>query len=499
MADAKPNDNKTCVVYDGACVMCQAFVKKVSAAPATAGFLFIPNNQTLPPGVTAAQAQSQLIVTADGGVVYKNAQAVAFLLSRRYNKPIILKIAALPIIKNILGWLYKIVAAERLYIFGPAAMLWWSKLVILAGLWASILLSLPLWMGKHYLPAAPMFKMFFSGAQLGFLELSLFILLIVASILAVVKSRRATLLFFLAIFGLMIFLDINRLQPWAYLYFVILSLFCIYPWQNPQASAWPLQRAVQIILAGVYFWSGVNKINLEFFMRIGPWFMQPLGPLLGGFDFILPALAFLVPFTEMAIGLFLFWPRTQKMAQIAATLTHVFILYSLGPFGYNQNTVVWPWNIVMLTLVWLAWVKPKQKEALKFNSKYYIVLVMVFFLFWIAPILRFVWHWDAFLSSVLYSGSATSAVVRLNPAEPVPAELKDTILPSEEYETLLSLSDWSLKRYNAPLYPEPRVFKKIFTGVCALLRDKNSAELLIHPQPGDKKLVNIYHCSDFGY
>ena len=66
----------------------------------------------------------------------------------------------------------------------------------------------------------------------------------------------------LACLAFLIFLDQNRIQPWVYFYSVILVAVA--------ADRDNALRNARIVLSGLYFWSGIHKLNLGFSEEVLP-------------------------------------------------------------------------------------------------------------------------------------------------------------------------------------------------------------------------------------
>ena len=89
--------------------------------------------------------------------------------------------------------------------------------------------------------------------------------LVIAS--SVVRWRQSALLLALGCFLLLLLEDVNRFQPWAYVYLAFLISMAWYHWRpHPKR----LVGTLQFILVMVYLWSGVHKINVQFIHDVFP-------------------------------------------------------------------------------------------------------------------------------------------------------------------------------------------------------------------------------------
>ena len=152
--------------------------------------------------------------------------------------------------------------------------------------------------------------------------------------------------------------DYHRWQPWFYQYFLILLLLIpMARLYKKYENAEHLLFAVQLIIAIAYFYSGLFKLNSGFVKDIVPYYSNPIAQYFWTYRDMVYSLGGLIPWLEIALSIGLFVPVTRKWAVIGCTLLHLGILYLLGPFGLNTNAVIWPWNIALIALLWLAFFK----------------------------------------------------------------------------------------------------------------------------------------------
>ncbi len=65
--------------------------------------------------------------------------------------------------------------------------------------------------------------------------------------------------------------DVNRLQPYFYMYYFTLFIAAVAPREGNAGI-----NSLRIMVCGVYFWAGFHKINKTFFLLTLPWFIAPL-------------------------------------------------------------------------------------------------------------------------------------------------------------------------------------------------------------------------------
>jgi hypothetical protein len=77
------------------------------------------------------------------------------------------------------------------------------------------------------------------------------------------SGERAYLSLVVALFALLAALDQSRLQPWAYQYALMLAVLACAPRSEGKGETPRFAlAALAVILANVYFWSGVQKLRL---------------------------------------------------------------------------------------------------------------------------------------------------------------------------------------------------------------------------------------------
>lgn len=216
-------------------------------------------------------------------------------------------------------------------------------------------------------------------------------------------------------------------------------------------------NACRLIVAATYFWSGLQKANAGFRQDVYPWLMDPFaGAVPDAYQSWLPAGAYAVPVVEAAIGLGLLARSTRPFAVAGAVLMHAFIMASIGPWGHDWNTVVWPWNAAMVAFVAVLFWRPRDSPSpllilLPGRSAFrWVVTVLFAFM----PLLSFWGWWDSYLSASLYSGNTKIGVM-------VEQGPRGTRSVQTDLVTL------SVEELNVPAYPEDDVLTNIARTQCS--------------------------------
>jgi hypothetical protein len=250
-------------------------------------------------------------------------------------------------------------------------------------------------------------------------------------------------------------LDQNRWQPWEYQFIFMMAGMAFYANEKNVSRSW------QVIIASLYFFSGLSKCNSAFIHDI--WQNLLLGQWLGisSSDPWILRFGYVLPLVEMAAGVGLLFLRTRKPAVFLLAGMHVLVLLVLGPTGLQVNQVIWPWNILLPVLLFLLF----YKSAFEFDAAFMRHrLTWVIVLSWcILPWLQLVGYWDKYLSAVLYSGGITQLYICTND-ERVKQSMQDYmedkfwVIPCSP---VLSAYTWGMKEMNTAPYPEPRIYKRM--------------------------------------
>ena len=354
-----------------------------------------------------------------------------------------------------------------------------------------MLLSHELWFpSNRSFPRVP-FLIDLPGATVVPVERSLCAILVVALISTPVVRRANTVsAIALATLGLLIFFDAMRLQPWGYQYLLLLGVLSLHREQTKdgQATEHTLGQS-QIVVAALYIWSGIQKLNFSFSHEVLPKLLDPLQGVLSAIHPPLVAIGIGVALVEMFIGCGLLFRRTRELCVWLAVVTHMLILGLLITGGYNS--VVWAWNaalpLIVVTLFWRSesapWLTLRDWSAANRITRLARGGVIVSAL---APALSFWGWWDMALSGALYSGNTAVAVVRIDDEayKKLPQTAQRQVFRTKNSGMqILPLFEWSMAELNVPPYSEPRIFRRLTSQVCKLAEGDTAVELVMKGRP----------------
>lgn len=361
---------------------------------------------------------------------------------------------------------------------------------VCAALLAGILLSFELWFPVYRtFPRAPLVFALPENA-VSIVERLLAVVLIAALISTFIFRRLkiSAAVAALASLAALIFFDQTRLQPWVYQYLLLIVVLIAGGQETEDESISGQTLALaQAVVAGLYFWSGIQKLNFTFAHEIVSFLLAPLQSVFPDVESSYAVLGIGIALTEASIGVGLLVRQTRNAAVCAAAAMHAIILTILIVKNYNQ--IVWIWNIALVFIVfvsfWRSDVSVKQTFGKAANRKMKTARVIVFAAV-LLPILSFWGCWDVYLSGALYSGNVPVAVVRVSGEvfEKLPPKARSVVFQTKTGgERMLPLVEWAIAEMNVPVYPERRVFEQAARGVCRLAEDENRVELIIKERP----------------
>ena len=297
-------------------------------------------------------------------------------------------------------------------------------------------------------------------------------LMVTALIVFNFHARKKLLSFIFAATALMtIVLDQTRLQPWLYLFSVMLFLIASLPSQNAGASAEApsiergessvssILNALRICIIGTYLFAGLQKLNISFCQTVVPTMMSKIIP---DMPFQLGlAIGLPVAVAEALLALLLVFARTRKVGAYLAISFHAVTLWLILQQGWNA--VVWPWNFSMMLLVYLLFLRSKPSAVISLFKPDSWQKTVAILLFLLLPVLNFFGRWDNYLSSALYSGNTPVLRIAVDPKdeEALPSSIRQGIdITNKEGSTLIA-ERWAIEELGIPPYPEVRYLERL--------------------------------------
>lgn len=356
---------------------------------------------------------------------------------------------------------------------------------IVGGVLAAFLLAPRLWLAHPFFGPLPVFSWVPTLPP----PLDLVVLVVLVALLVpllVARRPRRWILLWCALFAARSLGDRLTWQPYFFQYFFMLLALAFAGRGDRPDEDEKVLHAERLIVASVYLWSGVSKVD-DTFLHGG--ILAVLEPIASQFPpALVVRLSFLVPGLEIAIALGLLLPRLRNGAVVLAILMHLSLLYVLGPFGQNYNRVVWPWNVVMiLLLLLLFWRARRFGAADVLWTRGFAFQRVILALFTLAPGLSYVGLWDPYLSFRLYSYTYLMGTLHLREhvRQALPARTRTEVEASEHrgYAGRLVVPYWSEHELGAFAPPTSAVYRGIARKVCTLAREPADVLLVLDDPP----------------
>lgn len=357
-------------------------------------------------------------------------------------------------------------------------------------------MSLPLWAGERLFPHIPVFRdMELPGA----VHWALAGLLAIALVMNMVLLKKLWAAALLILMALIILPDQMRLQPWVFVYFLIIFPLGLVALTAKNAAS--LLNYVQILLIGVYVWSGLHKFTQSFIDIVYPLLLKGLFKISDD-SYLLEARewGYFLAAVELSIGIGLVFPKTRNVAVIGAVFTHLLIIawVLIG----NPNYTILPWNAAMIAVVILSsWnVKnrislwPATSPGLRWATAALALLI------WLMPVLNIKNKWDAYLSFNLYTERISHMYVglRQQALEGIDPRLSDYYAEENLIEEgrVIDVEKWSFDELKVPVYPALRVHKAIGRYFCQAPANTDQIMLVTFRRPFREGHYEVFFCKD---
>jgi len=283
------------------------------------------------------------------------------------------------------------------------------------GFLLSVAISYKAWFGLSALPAANLFSITIPFWVFQILSGILCVLVFIQPFLFYSRLIIRLILLFL---GVLFLLDFGLIQPWAWMYFVLIwgcSAFAKYYHTYKDLS--PILSFLKLIVAFIYIFSGILKLNPNFELEILPYILYPITYYLWQFQEEIIQLFSIAPYVEILLGLSLLFNSINRFTKFGLIGIHVFLLLMLGPLGVNQNFVVWPFNVEMILLLLVLFPLRIQEQFLfpfwnlifKKPFKFIIYSSIILFIVYVSGL-----GGNPYMAFELYSGKTTFQPVKVH-------------------------------------------------------------------------------------
>jgi len=322
-----------------------------------------------------------------------------------------------------------------------------------------IIMSINLWNSHRIIPYCSNLSLLKNNGKL-ISDVGTNLLLIVLSLNLFFRQKIVKLLI-IALTITLFSVDLNRLQPWVYIY-LILFLLCFIKEENT------FSILSTVLFVSIYVWSGLHKINTNFLN-------ETYFPLIKSFGLSSDNLiskqswiGYFIPITEIILGIGLVFIKTRKNAVYSIALFHLIIIFYEFFFKDNKNSIIVPWNLEMIILSFLIFFKNNLSISHIYQFKKFDKLVLAFVIAVVSvfPFFNFFNLWDDYMSFSLYSAKNKLFYIAVSDRylNKLDVSFNGCFLELDKNISggkVIDMNAYFLKNFNVPVYPEKRIFEEL--------------------------------------
>lgn len=328
----------------------------------------------------------------------------------------------------------------------------WVRIIAILGVLILMLYAPKLWISTKVFPVIPLFD--WLPIPLHPFDAALGIFFFLIQVLYIFQNKRWQGWLIILLYVYLSLVDQNRLQPYFYQSF--LTIFAIEIFRKREFAPKVLYAVILIFFA-TYFWSGIQKVNEDFYI-------QWLSALNKHFSFLpqwfLVGFTYAVPWLEALMGVLLLFNITRKIGVLFILSMHAIITFLLFYLGYGYNVV--PWNIQnMFSVVIIFW-SLKTSHSLDFFLKYLNkqkIAILIFTIF--LPLANnLTGFYDSLLSFHFFTADLNYYNIYLNDEleEKLPEHIK-AFYRYHKGKPYLNMNEWAQYDNKVLFYPEERIIK----------------------------------------
>lgn len=338
------------------------------------------------------------------------------------------------------------------------------RVTVCVSLIISVFLTLNLWGGERIFPYAPAFDMSYIKAPYDYFLVTFFLLFILGSLF--LKKHRLLIFLALLLATLMVIFDMNRLQPWFYIYCAFLFVLMFYNGRIDDANKFTSFFIVlQLIFCSVYIFNGLSQLNSAFIETDFPDLISPLQNMMSERQFLfVKKIGVFTPYILLFIGIGLLIRVIRYLAITFALIFHVLLIIFLFPTPLNQNYAMWFCNIAFIPLLFLLFSgKTKQRYYSPTHLFQFPLFYLVIILFWAMPFFNPKNLWPDNLSANFKSGNTNDVEIKFtkNVLDELPPYVKHFCIPTDS-AFVLDYNGWCRDELNTNCYRENITFNNIY-------------------------------------
>jgi len=303
--------------------------------------------------------------------------------------------------------------------FSIPQRLFFIRIIVTIGLIISFFLSVNLWGGQRFFPSIPVFEQFFLKPPFDYALMVLSILFLIGS--TIFYHTRSFIFLALLTNCFLVLFDLNRLQPWFYIYNAVLFIFLFYNGRvdNPDKFT-AVFVFIQLIVASVYVYNGISQLRNPNFISTDFYdVILPLKKIMSErqFNFFIGA-GKITPFILIFVGVGMLIQPVKYLAISLGLTLHLILFILLFPSAHNSNFALWFMNLVFGgIIVFLFSGKTRQSyfnHLVLFQKPLFYIVV---FAFWIMPGMNSKQYWPDALSFNFKSGISAEENILISEPE----------------------------------------------------------------------------------
>ncbi len=337
------------------------------------------------------------------------------------------------------------------------------RVVLIFSLVVSIVLSPHLWGGYRTFPYAPLVHQNVVQPPFDCVFTILSVLCLLASLF--LKGQRVFIFIALALNICLALLDVNRLQPWFFLYNSLLAVFIFYNGRVDAPNKFTsIFIILQLIFASVYFFSGISQLNSRFVHTVFEDLISPLRLMMSERQFMFfKKVGHISPYIFMLIGLGFTISPLRYIAISLALCVHLLLLIFLFPSVKNGDYALWFGNLSFMAMLLLLF---SGKTKQRYFSPTFLFKMPLFYavaaLFLVMPFFNTVNRWPDYLSWNFRSGNNNTAIITISPSAKAQLPLYlQHFCESKNGTVSVNFDAWSQHELQASAFPGRRVFSSV--------------------------------------
>lgn len=340
--------------------------------------------------------------------------------------------------------------------------------------WLVILFTYPVWLDTHSeFPKCPLVGKAVVNSVFSIINFLIVISSLIILGIGIFKDKVRLISFGVIGVILCVFLDLNRFNGMTH-FFLSFWILYILTKRNQQFY----YTSIIFFIWGVYFWSGVNKLNIHFYLDTYQWLMDCLPltrPLID-----LKWFSYIFPILESIPAVMLIFNKTRKAGIIWLIAMHIYLITIITIL--SREYMIYVWNSFLIVVLLTLWnFKTDLKEYFRSKDivlgRLYLLVVSL-----LLPSLLWIDLASSEFGYAMFSGRLTYSRMIFTAADTtkLDSRLHEFLEPYENLFTI-DIDNFSLQAYDSEPCRIESVHKKMFQYLAKPFSD--SCMLVIARRP----------------